>query len=166
MLTCYATGSKAQAVRVVEALPDDSFIVEINGKEYRALNADKVREIQKQKIDLDAAQKFNAEKDSQIATLNRMVLVQTENAELQKRIADSFKADFERSQVDSKRNFSLFMSERDLRIEGQQFIPKGNAHGFWGKTLDFLNSQAGQVGFKFVPPLATAVRVFTARCPQ
>lgn len=151
-------GIRCEAQRIVEVLPADSFIVEINGKEYRAINADKVREIQSQKIDLDAATKTNGELQSQIQTQAQEIALLKKDVEIVGLERDSFKSDFTRSQEDAKRNMGLFLGERQLRVEAQGFIPKGQSHGFWGKTLDLLNTQQAQVAFKVGLPLFTAMR--------
>jgi hypothetical protein len=156
MLTCCAARSEAQ--RIVEILPDDSFIVEINGKEYRAINADKAREIQKLRIDFEAAQKLNQEANSQIATQAKEIDLLKKDVEIVGLQRDSFKADFERSQVDGKRNFELFMSERSLRQEASQFIPHGEARGFGGKILKVLDSSYAQAFWKMAVPTYQMVR--------
>src|SRR6185436_19273077 len=69
MLMFSGIACEAQEVKIVATLPEDSFIVSINGKEYRAINADKAREIQKLRVDFDAAQKVNAEQVIQIREL-------------------------------------------------------------------------------------------------
>lgn len=49
-------GTSAQSgCQLVETLPNDQFIVRINGKEYRAINAEKVKDIAATKIDRDEA---------------------------------------------------------------------------------------------------------------
>jgi len=154
-LTCCATSFSQ---RIVETLPDDSFIVEIAGKEYRAINADKVREIQKAKIDLDTAQRINSEKDKAIEIQAQEIALLKKDVEIVGLKAQSFEADFKRSREDAARNLSLFESERALRVEASGFIPKGNAHGFWGHVLDALNSQPAQVAFKVGLPIFTAMR--------
>src|SRR5262245_55110883 len=128
------SASLCSAQRIVEALPDDSFIVEINGKNYRAIDATKVREIEKLRIDAKRDSKISVEKEKQIAALNRLGELQTQNADLQKKVADSFESDFQRSQTDAARWRNLFMTERDLRRDSQQFIPHGNS-GKWAKFL-------------------------------
>lgn len=151
----------AQEVRIVESLPNDQFIVSISGKEYRALNADKVAELAKQKIDLEAAQKINAEQVIQIRelTLERDLAIEREARQKDK--AASFEADFNRAREDAARNFSLFTSERDLRGEAQQYVPRGRATGKLARFLDFLNSQPAQLTIKWIVPV-----VNTLRCQQ
>lgn len=95
-------------VPVTEELPNDQFIVVRNGKEYRAFNADKIRDLLKMKVDLDAAQKVNAEKDIQIRELTLQRDLAHAQEALQKQKADSLAADFKRAREDAIRNFSLF----------------------------------------------------------
>jgi len=163
-----ASGSicKAQlpVSHTVEALPDDQFVVEIGGKEYHAINGDKVIALAKMKEDLATAQKINTELSSQIkeALLERD-LAKAQLALVQQK-ADSFESDFKRARDDAARNFSLFQSERELRVESQAFIPHGNVKGFWGKVLTALDSGPSQAAFKLVIPTATFLRAYTAKC--
>lgn len=157
-MIAFASISNAQTVRVVEALPNDQFIVEINGKEYRAINGDKAVELAKQKVDLEATQRINAEQVIQIRELTlQRDLARAEKALVQQK-ADSFEADFKRARDDAARNFSLFQSERELRVEASQFIPHSGAKGFWGKVLNALDSPASQAFWKLAVPTYQMVR--------
>src|SRR5690349_11465132 len=49
----YTATRTIQVAEVVERLSDGSFIVRIDGTEYRAIGADRVREIEKRKVDLE-----------------------------------------------------------------------------------------------------------------
>lgn len=144
---------------MIEALPDGSFIVAIEGfGEYRAINAEKAREIQKLRVDFDAAQKTNAE----LATQIKEALLQRDLAQAQKAVvqqkSDSFEKDFNRAKEDVTRFQGLFMSERELRQEAQSFVPRGNATGKFAKFLDFLNSQPVQMTFKVGIPIFQTLR--------
>jgi hypothetical protein len=158
MLTFSGIVCNAQPATVIEALPEDSFIVRIGDKDYRALNADKVRELLKQKVDLDAAQKTNAELMIQIRELTLQRDLAHAQESLQKQRADSFEADFKRAREDTIRNFELFQSERSLRIEATQFIPHSSIKGVWGKILNALDHPASQATFKMFIPLMNAAR--------
>lgn len=155
MLILCATVSKAQ--RIVEVLPDDSFIVEINGKNYRAINADKTREIQKLRIDFDAAQKINTELEIQIKeALLQRDLAQAQKALIQQR-ADSFEKDFNRAREDSERWHNLFISERELRQEASQFVPHGSKTKL-DKVLAFFDRPETVSFFKIGLPLIQTMR--------
>jgi len=145
-------------VRVVERLSDGSYVVSIDGAEYRAISGDKAVELAKQKVDLIAAEKLNQEKDSQIAKQAEEIQLLKKDVEIAGLKARSFEADFKRAREDAARNFSLFQSERDLRIEAGSFIPRGNSHGFWGKFLDAMNSQQAAVFWKIAVPTYSMVR--------
>ena len=154
---CCAIRCEAQDIRVVERLADGSFVVSIDGQEFRALGAEKVREIQKLRIDFDAAQKINTELGIQIKeALLQRDLAQAQKALIQQK-SDSFEADFNRAKEDSARWHSLFISERELRQESMQFIPHGNKTKF-DKFLAFLDSPVFQFSVKAVAPIWTAVR--------
>lgn len=164
LVIAFAWISNGQTIKIVEKLPDGSFVVSIDNVEFRAISAGKAVELAKQKIDLTAAEKVNAELVGQV----KEALLQRDLAEAQKALiqqkADSFDADFKRSQEDAKRNFSLFMTERDLRIEAQQFIPHGNVGGFGGKLLKFVDSPVFQAGVKIVIPIAQFGKTYFGRC--
>lgn len=159
LLVGFAGVNSAQTlVPVTEELPDDQFIVIRNGKEYRALNADKIRELLKMKIDLEAAERIASEFRIQIkeAVLQRDLAAARES--LQKQKAESFEKDFNRAREDAARFQSLFMSERELRREAQEFAPRGNVTGKWAKVFDFLNSQPVQLTVKYGIPFLNTVR--------
>jgi len=158
MLTCCAIRCEAQQARVIEKLADGSFVVSIDNVEFRALGADKVREIQKQKIDLDAATKTNGELQSQIQTQAQEVALLKKDFEIVGLQKESFERDFNRAQADGKRNFELFQSERALRVEAGSFIPHGKTSGFWGKILDGLDHPASQDFWKLAVPTYQMMR--------
>jgi len=158
MLTAFGLTCSAQEARIVERLADGSYVVSIAGVEHRAFDAAKMRELEKRKVDLDAALRINAEKDAQIKELGLQVELKEAQKALIQQKADSFKADFERSQEDAKRNFGLFVGERELRVEAQQFIPHGQTNGFWGKVLNTLDSPASQAFWKLAVPTYQMMR--------
>lgn len=142
----------AQDIRVIERLADGSFIVAIDSVEFRALPPAKVAELAKQKIDLEGAQKINLELNVQI----KEALLQRDLAQARKDLvqqkAESFEKDFNRTREDAARFQSLFMSERDLRIEASQFVPHGNRTKL-DKVLAFFDRPATVSFFKIGLPL-------------
>jgi hypothetical protein len=52
-MTCCEISTYSQTAEVVEKLSDGSYVVKIDGVEHRAFSADRVREMEKRKIDLD-----------------------------------------------------------------------------------------------------------------
>ena len=153
-----------QSIKIVEKLPDGSYVIAIDGVEFRAITGDKAVELAKQKVDLDACKKISAEKDIQIKELTLLRdLAEAQKALVQQK-ADSFKADFDRSQEDAKRNFGLFMGERQLRIESQQFIPHGSGNGLGVKILKLFDSPYGQAGIKLVNPLVQTAIMSLRKC--
>lgn len=152
MMLCVATCNAQAAVSLVERLGDGSFVVSVDGREYRALGPEKMRELAKQKIDLETATKINTELTRQVEILIlERDLAKSQSALIQQK-ADSFEADFNRSREDAKRNFNLFIGERELRRGAQQFIPHGKASGFGGKILSFLDSSYAQAVWKLAVP--------------
>jgi hypothetical protein len=165
----FAATSKAQQSTVTEKTVD-GYIVTIEVSpgvwiEHRAFGPAKMKELENTKAERDAFQADNIKANAEVAVLtDKNKLLQT-NFDLQSSLAASYKADFDRSQEDAKRNFGLFMGEREIRVQQQQFIPHGKAGGFGGKVLSFLDSGYGQSLFKLVVPSATFLRTYTARCP-
>lgn len=151
-------------LETVKHNPDKSVWITINGEPYLAITRPQLDAWQILQNNYSTCQKNGADKDVQI----KEALLQRDLAEAQKALiqqkAESFEADFKRSQADAARNYGLFIGERTLRQEAQNFIPKGNSHGFWGKTLDLLNSQAGAVAFKLVIPVTQFGKTYFGRC--
>lgn len=157
-MIAFAQICESQTIRLVEKLADGSYIVSIDGAEFRAISGEKAIEIAKRKLDLEMAQKVNAELTGQVkeALLERD-LAKAQMALVQQK-SDSFEADFKRARDDAARNFSLFQSERELRIESSQFIPHGSVKGFWGKVLTALDSGPSQAAFKIGLPVLNTLR--------
>lgn len=148
-----------QSVPIVEKLADGSFVVKIDSQEFRALPADKIREIQKQKVELDGLKQIDAEKDSQIASQAQEIALLKKDVEIVGMQRDSFDADFKRSQEDAKRWQGLFIGERALRQESAQFIGRSSTpNGFFGKFLTLLDHPASQALFKVGLPMLNTIR--------
>ena len=160
----FAATSDAQTLAVVEKLPNGSFVILIDGIEHRAFNPEQMRALDKRKIELEGCQREKTELDNQIAVLTREKELLKKDVEIANLKAQSFEVDFNRAQEDSKRNYGLFIGERTLRQQATQFVPHGNASGFGGKVLKFLDSGYFQFGIKVATPLATGIRTFTKPC--
>lgn len=159
LLVKCAWACNAQVLKFVEALPDGSKVITLDGIEYRAITGDKAVELAKQKADLVACRADRTELSSQVNILNHTNELLKKDITIAEMMRDSFKTDFERAQADAKRNFGLFIGERELRVEAQQFIPHGNVNGFGGKILNFLDGGYGQSLFKLVIPTAQFIKV-------
>lgn len=148
VMTAFASISNGQerTARIVEVLPDDQFIVEIAGKEYRAINGDKAVELAKQKVELQGC-KINESKYQQLTELaNKDVTIANQQR------------DIERQRFIS--TMALYEKERELRQEAMQFAPvSGTPKGFGGWLLKAVNSPYGAVGFRLVIPFAQFVKV-------
>ena len=147
----------AQEVKIIEKMPDGSYVVSISGVEYRALGADKMKDLLQQKADFETLKQIDSEKDTQIKAQAQEVELLKKDVHISNLERDSYKSDFERVRQDSQRNFNLFMTERDLRVEATQFIPHGSKTGF-GKFLSLFDSQGAQTALKLVVPTVTMVR--------
>lgn len=154
---------RGQQATVIKKLDDGSFIVEIEGKQFRAVsNAalnDQARAFDSLQARIVACGKDRIEVDAQLTTRSHEVELLKKDVTLVEQQRDSFKIDLVRTQEDAKRNFALFMGERELRVESQQFIPHGKVNGVGGKILSFLDGPYGQATFKLVIPTAQFLKV-------
>ena len=141
------------AMKVLQNLDDGSRAIAIDGQRYLAITRQQLDAWQKLQIDYDGLVKLRAEDATQIATLQHKWELAAKDTETAGAKADSYKADFELAREDAKRNFGLFMSERALRVEAQQFIPHTGGNGALAKLLDLLDRPAVQAGFKLGIPL-------------
>lgn len=125
-----------------------------------------MRELMKQKVDIETLTAVNSEKDKAIAAQTQEIELLKKDVEIVGLQRDSFKSDFDRSREDGARWRNLFMTERDLRREASNFIPRGEAKGFAAKLLNAVNSQAFQVGIKIALPIANTFGTYmkSARC--
>lgn len=133
----FSVQAQEHTIRLVEVLPDDQFIVSIGDREYRALSADKVRELAKQKMDLETC-KANESR------FNDLITIEKQNTTIATQRADLEHGNFVRA-------MSMFEKERELRVQSQQFIPHGNKSNWLLKALDSPYSQAF---WKIALPLA------------
>lgn len=157
---------QSQEIKRVKDNPDGSIQVEINGRRYLAVTGPQLDAWQILQNNYNAATANLKDKDIEIKELTlQRDLAEAQKALIQQR-ADSFEADFNRSQQDAKRNFNLFIGERELRTEAQQFIPHGKVSGFGGKVLSFLDGPYGQGLFKLAIPAATFTKTYLGRCSQ
>lgn len=145
-LIAFASICSAQerTAQIVEVLDNDQFIVEIGGKEYRALNGDKVIELAKQKAEVEVC-RVNETKYNQLLDI----------AERDVKIAQQQAAIHE---TNWRHAMQLYTTERELRVDGQQFIPHRQMGGFGGKIFSFLDGPYGQSLFKLVIPTATFIK--------
>jgi len=141
-------------MKLLQNLDDGSRSISIAGQKYLAITRQQLDAWQKLQIDYDGLIKLCAEDAVQVATLEHKRDLAVKDAEFWAAKAYSYKSDFERAREDAKRNFGLFMSERELRTEAQQFIPHGNGgSGPFAKLLAIIDQPAVQAGFKLGIPL-------------
>jgi len=138
--------------REIERLPDKSIRIEIDGQQYLAitrsqLDAWQILQNNFDKCQADAKDLNTMIKESQ---LQRDLAIAREALANQK--VESLAGDFAQCREDTKRNYSLFMSERDLRIGAQSFIPHSTVKGFWGKLLGAMDHPASQTFWKIGVP--------------
>ena len=141
----------------MEKLADGSFIVRIDSVEYRALSADKIRELQQLKIEAERDAKIVEAQATELEAQRKIAELQTERADLKDKIAASAIEDLSRARQDANRWLLLFQSERELRKEGEQFIPRSSGSK-WNKFFSLLDHPALQFGFKAAIPIWTAVK--------
>lgn len=76
ILCALSCSAAAQEARVLERLSDGSYIVQIDGQQYRALTGEKVLQLGEQKIELKAC------KDQAALSTERLTLLEKQNAVL------------------------------------------------------------------------------------
>ncbi len=134
--------AQERTAKIVEVLPSDQFIVEISGKQYRALNAEKVAELAKQKIELTACRDEQTKLDAAYKLAVKDVTIA------------NLKADKEHASFVS--TMALYEKERELRQATMQFIPHSQVGGFGGKVLRAMDSPWFQGFIKAAVPMWTA----------
>lgn len=158
---------RSQQCSVVKKLDDGSWAVDCGEPEKRlAITKLQLDTWSKLQIDFDAAQKEKLELNKQVEILTHQKELLQKDVTIADQQRDSALKDLTRSQEDTaraqedaKRNFGLLMSERQLRIEAQQFIPHGKVNGVGGAILNFLDGPYGQSAFKLVIPTAQFIKV-------
>jgi hypothetical protein len=118
LLLLLTISAHAQAVSVVEKLPDGSYVVSIEGVEYRAITADQARAISTRKVDLEMCQ--------QKVTLFQATLSDLSNAVQIVRDAAS-KPDPQVTLLTESRDWykARFQEEHDLRLRSQDLATRG-----------------------------------------
>lgn len=141
-LVCNAQAQE-HAAKVIEVLPNDQFIIEVSGKQYRAINADKTVELAKQKIDLETCQANEKRFEDRIKIAEQNTIIASQRADIEH-------GNFTRA-------MAMFEGERKLRQESSQFIPHSKSN--W--LLNALDSPYSQAFWKIAIPLAQTIRVYT-----
>ena len=145
MICCVGVCSgQEHTAQIAEALPNDQFIVVIGGRDYIAVNRAKAQELMAQKIDLETCKANESRFNDLIKISDQNVTIANQKAELE--------------HVNFVHAMQLYTTERELRVEGQRFIPHGRVNGFGGKILNFLDSGYGQSLFKLVLPTAQFIK--------
>lgn len=158
---------QAQQATVVKQLDEHSFVVEIGGKRYKAVDNELLNE-QARSFDKLTAQRDAALADVSAANSQSSVL-RDEKVKLEGKVNDLIaQRDDARRDVQDARVFiaqqkQLLDQEAEARKATQQFIPHGNSGGWAGKLLDFFDKPAVQAGMKIVLPLAQTAKTF-AQC--
>jgi hypothetical protein len=142
-LTCNA---QEHTARIVQVLPDDQFVIEISGREYRAINGNKAIEIAKQKIQLETCKENEVRSRQIIELAGRDTIIAQQQTEIEH-------GNFIRVMV-------LYEQERQLRQEAMtQFIPHGKVAGFGGLLFKTMDSPYFQFAVKVIAPIATTFKV-------
>lgn len=144
LISCASTFSQEHTAKVVEVLADDQFIVEISGKQYRALNAEKVEALANQKDELQVCKANEARFIDKVALADANVII----AEQQR---DREKANFIHA-------MSLYDKERELRTEVMsQTFAHGKVDGFGGWLLRAIDSPYFQFATRVAAPIKVLV---------
>jgi hypothetical protein len=131
--------------RVVEALPDGGYVVEIAGVKYRAVTDDQLREIQARKLELTNCSQERSLLEDEIGKLKTALALAQKDAQL----ADA-QAAVERERAG--RFQALFEGEQALRLQAEQLVHRG-------RVSRFFDNPWVQVAIKVgLPAVAAAVR--------
>lgn len=129
--------AQEHTAKIIEVLPDDQFIVEISGREYRAISGAKVVELAKQKIELDMLKANEVRYQDRIKIAEQDTTIANQKAQIH--------------ETNFRHAMQMYTTERELRQEASQFLPHGKVGGFGGKVLDAMDSFWFQAAMKFVP---------------
>lgn len=162
----FAVTCSAQQVSIVEQLSDGSYILKIDGAEFRAFGAAKMKELEGRKADLAACQRDGALAEGQIAVLTDEKQKLVEKVSLTERQRDDFKNQLQDTRVFVAQQKQLLDQEAQLRKDSQQFVPHGNGSGLGARLLSFFDKPAVQAGFKIGIPLLQTGKQFLSQCPR
>lgn len=132
MLTCVVqaqTQSPTKVTAVVKgALPDGSYIVAIDGADYKALPAATVREVLRTNEELAKCQSIRAVNDKQIETYEATLGLLKRDRDL----ADK-EAQLERER--GLRFSAMYTLEHDLRLKSEQVNARSGTSNFFDRPL-------------------------------
>jgi chromosome segregation ATPase len=159
---------RAQELKLVKDLDEHSFVVERNGKRFKAVDDallnEQAKAFDKLTAERDAARNDGAEADKQIATLRDENKKLTEKVSFTEQQRDLAKNDLQDTRVFVAQQKQLLDQETQLRKDTAQFVPHSSGNGFAGKLLDFFDKPAVQGLFKIGFPLLQTGRSFMTRC--
>jgi hypothetical protein len=169
LLTSLSSLCQGQAIKLVKQLDAHSYVVEIGGVQFKAVDNVLLNEQKNSfdKLDATAASlKLQLQAaDRQIEDKVKDVQVLEQKITIKEQERDSARGDLQEAKGLIAQQRLMLDNEIAFRKDAVQMIPKGNSSGFWGKVLDALNSQQGQVAFKL--GIQGAVPVFNAfRCSK
>ena len=125
--------------RVVEVLPDNGYIVEIDGVKFRAITDEQLRMIQERKARLEGCEKELALGDAEMGRLKAAVELALKDAQLA-----TAQAAVERERANLFE--AMYQGERELRLQAEALAKRGRVSRFFDKP-------AVQIGIKLGMPI-------------
>ncbi len=148
MATCsvliFAGVTEAQTASVKEKLPDGSFIVAIEGVDYKAVSADTVRDILKSGEDLDRCTRARG-------ALNKQIALYEDNLTLLKKDRDLADTQAQLERERALRFQTMFNGEQALRVQAEKLYRPA------GRVTRFFENPFVQVAFKMGVPIAQSI---------
>lgn len=138
VLMCNA---QERTAKIIEVLRDGSYVVEIQGSEFRALPAEKIVEIAKRKIELETCKENEARRIQQLEIADRDVIIAQQQRDIEH-------ASFVHA-------MQIYTAERELRQGSMQFLPHSGKSNW---LLTALDSPYSQAFWKMALPAFTAWR--------
>jgi hypothetical protein len=118
------SGIGEETAKVIEALPDGGYVVEIGGVRYRAVTDEQLRQIQERKIQLTACEQTQTLSDQEIEKLKTSLALAVKDAQLA-----MAQATIERERAG--RYEALFQGEHNLRLQAEALAPRGRVSRFF-----------------------------------
>jgi len=136
-MICLAGLCRAQEAKVVKQLDDGGYVVEIDGKTFRAITADQLWSWTQLQSQSDVDKKDLALANAEIAKLRGAL-------ELAKRDVEIAKKDAQLEHGNFVRAMAMYEGERKLRVQAETFIPHGKVDSFFNNPFVRLVNEFGK----------------------
>ena len=139
-MMCCAVACRAQhTVTVPEQLQDKSWLIQINGEMLKCINADKVRELQQTKLDLDECRERLRLTESQVQRL-----LETSQS-------------WHKAHDNLSQQLATVRAERDAWAQQAEALAEAMPARPNGKIATLLAKPAAQLGFALLPVIVRGI---------